>query len=730
MKTMKRTLLFAGLAVAALSFVGCNKQESDSAGNDSQVAIRLVTPETKTVNTDWSTFWAEGDALSVFYSPSGGVREYSDNIKFEVTSPDDGIARADVTLAEGTYDWFAFYPYNSYFPSPANGGYDPARTYIGCRSDKAQVQEGYSNMAHVAGPDVPLYGIVMGVPSTSDPEIQMKHVASLAEILVTNESGEPVTITGIELSAPEGVDIVGYYNISFDDEPVITPYDEYQSNTAKLTVTEGQPLPNNAYAKFYLVVKPFEADELTVKVITDAGSQEKTKSLPSTVTFNPGHIKTLNFAFEGGSTSSSTIAEMLNLTDGEDVLSNEVLVVAKASTGVLVQEGDDYILVYGKNAVADVQVGDMVVVEGKMATYSGARQISSPIVTVKSSGNPVTYPTATDITDDFETYAATTAEYVSFTGVLTVSGSYFNVKVGDITARIGSVLTPAGDDADALKEMNNKRVQVTGYYLYMTSSNKYFNVIATDVEAVGGAVDATIDLPRKNITMYVGDVRSLEATTNSTASITYTSSDSSIASVDSDGNVTAVAEGEATITLYVPEVSGEFTDVEEEVSIIVLPQSGTVDGTWVMASLADISDGDQFVIVCSKDGKPDYAMTSDGSASAQPKAVEVTISGSQLSSVAENIVWTMEKSGTSSYIFHPGSNADAWLYSTATNNGLRTGTGDAKVVVLDASGYLTMEDPKGDTRFIGVYYDNKDWRSYTTIHANIKDQTFTFFVKQ
>lgn len=729
MKTMKRTLLFAGLAVAALSFVGCNKQESDSAGNDSQVAIRLVTPETKTVNTDWSTFWAEGDALSVFYSPSGGVREYSDNIKFEVTSPDDGIARADVTLAEGTYDWFAFYPYNSHIPSPANGGYDPARTYIGCRSDKAQVQEGYSNMAHVAGPDVPLYGIVMGVPSTSDPEIQMKHVASLAEILVTNESGEPVTITGIELSAPENVDIVGYYHISFDDEPVITPYDEYQSNTARLTVTEGQPLPNNAYAKFYLVVKPFEADELTVKVITDAGSQEKTKSLPSTVTFNPGHIKTLNFAFEGGSTSSSTIAEMLNLTDGEDVLSNEVLVVAKASTGVLVQEGDDYILVYGKDAVADVQVGDMVVVEGKMATYSGARQISSPIVTVKSSGNPVTYPTATDITDDFETYAATTAEYVSFTGVLTVSGSYFNVKVGDIKARIGSVLPPAGDDADALKEMNNKRVQVTGYYLYMTSSNKYFNVMATDVEAVGGAVEATINVTTKNVSLYEGDTKSLGATTNSTASISFVSDDTSIATVDSDGNVVGVSAGETTITVSVPEVPNEFTAAELVVNVTVNPKSSSADGDWVATDLDDIVDGDQFVLVSTKEGTS-YALSNDGAGSSgQPLAIPVTVSGTELESAPENTIWVMEKSGTS-YIFHSGANTDSCLYSTSSNNGLRTGNGATNLVNLDSeSGYFTIVDTKDELRYIGVY-NGTDWRSYTTIHANIKDQTFTFFVKQ
>lgn len=728
MKAMKRILLFVGLAVAALSFVGCNKQESEPAVKDRQVSIRLVTPETKTVSSDWSTFWAEGDALSVFYTPAGR-RDYSDNIKFEVTSPDDGIAKADVTLDDGTYDWYAFYPYNEYFPSPANNNSDPARTYIGGRSDRAQVQEGYSNLDHVAGPNVPLYGIVTGVSSTTDPEILMKHVASLAEILVTNNSGEPVTITGIELSAPEDVDIVGQYNITFDDEPTFTKYMDYQSNTAKLTVTDGQPLRNSAYAKFYLVVKPFEADELTVKVITDAGSQEKTATIPSTAVFTSGHIKTLNFSFDGPDAGSSTIAEMLAMDDGESVVSNEVLVVAKASTGVLIQEGDDYILVYGRDAVADVEVGDMVVVQGTIGSYSGTKQIASPTVTVKSSGNPVSHPTATDITDDFADYSASFAEYVSFTGVLTVSGNYYNVKVGDITARIGSVLAPAADDVDAIKELNGKRIQVTGYYLYMTSSNKYFNVIATDVEAVGGAVDATISVTTKNVSLYEGDTKPLGASSNSTATISYVSDDPSIATVDSEGNVTGVSAGETTITVSVPEVPNEFTAAELVVNVTVNPKSSSADGDWVATDLDDIVDGDQFVLVSTKEGTS-YALSNDGAGSSgQPLAIPVTVSGTELESAPENTIWVMEKSGTS-YIFHSGANTDSCLYSTSSNNGLRTGNGATNLVNLDSeSGYFTIVDTKDELRYIGVY-NGTDWRSYTTIHANIKDQTFTFFVKQ
>jgi len=43
---------------------------------------------------------------------------------------------------------------------------------------------------------------------------------------------------------------------------------------------------------------------------------------------------------------------------------------------------------------------------------------------------------------------------------------------------------------------------------------------------------------------------------------------------------------------------------------------------------------------------------------------------------------------------------------------------------------LTIQKETGNvTRYIGVY-NKADWRCYTSINNNIKDQTFTYFVKQ
>ena len=125
-------------------------------------------------------------------------------------------------------------------------------------------------------------------------------------------------------------------------------------------------------------------------------------------------------------------------------------------------------------------------------------------------------------------------------------------------------------------------------------------------------------------------------------------------------------------------------------------------------------------------------MTNDNGSSKAPAAASVTVSGSELVSVASNMAWTLEVSGDG-YIFHPAGDTEACLYGFDSNNGVRVGTSDATVWVPQEDGYLTITIAKEDadpvTRYLGVY-NSQDWRIYTSINNNIKDQTFTFYVKQ
>ena len=71
-------------------------------------------------------------------------------------------------------------------------------------------------------------------------------------------------------------------------------------------------------------------------------------------------------------------------------------------------------------------------------------------------------------------------------------------------------------------------------------------------------------------TVNVGETVSLGATTNSTATIKYSSADETIATVSADGVVTGVKEGEVEITASIDAVEG-FTAAEAKTTIVVKP---------------------------------------------------------------------------------------------------------------------------------------------------------------
>jgi predicted transcriptional regulator len=143
--------------------------------------------------------------------------------------------------------------------------------------------------------------------------------------------------------------------------------------------------------------------------------------------------------------------------------------------------------------------------------------------------------------------------------------------------------------------------------------------------------------------------------------------------------------------------------------------------------IADITASDIVVITMSKDGTT-YALTSANGSSAAPTAVVVTVNGDKLAAEPiDELKWNIATSGTG-YIIYPNGINNKYLYCTNTNNGVRVGTGDAKVFTIN-SGYLYTTQT-ADARHIGVY-NAQDWRCYKpssgAIASNIYGQTLKFY---
>ena len=305
---MKKLVSYFGIiAAAAFVFSSCareidnpledNRSEAIQEGGDFELT---AAPVTKTSTDGLVTNWVANDAINVFHAVSGST-DYVDDEDFTIASADlaSGTFRGTLGSAPAsgnTYDWYAIYPYSAYLVDVDNTG--EARYYIGKRSDQAQVQTGNSSTAHLSGENFPLFGKATGVAYDAKPSVSLSHIASIIEVNVTNKKDDPLTVTNVSFTAPEGSEIVGNYIINFEANPMtFTKYSTYVSDVANLTVSGGSAIAKDASATFYIGVKPFSTTSgQDIKV--SVNGYEKTIHTTKNFTFASGKIKTVNFDYD------------------------------------------------------------------------------------------------------------------------------------------------------------------------------------------------------------------------------------------------------------------------------------------------------------------------------------------------------------------------------------------------------------------------------------------------
>lgn len=292
-----------GMAFAAsLSLTNCTEKiegpiaPATPAGIPFEISADI---STKTTNDGLATNWAEGDAINLFHAEAG-TAEYVSDGEFTLDATRDGVFKGNLT---GTldpskgYDWYAIYPYNKNVTTPAatNKGY----IFLGQTETKGfrTIQEGNDSKAHLCGKALPLYGVAKGVASDVKPKIAMKNLASVVAVKVKNTTTEPLVVKSVSFTSTE--DIVGGYFVNFTGENVVYTGsgNDFVSSTASLTVNNGDAIPANSEATFFIPIKPHTAAlGKTLKI--SVNGYEKPLELPKNVTFTAGSIKTLVFNFD------------------------------------------------------------------------------------------------------------------------------------------------------------------------------------------------------------------------------------------------------------------------------------------------------------------------------------------------------------------------------------------------------------------------------------------------
>lgn len=173
-----------------------------------------------------------------------------------------------------------------------------------------------------------------------------------------------------------------------------------------------------------------------------------------------------------------------DLKEGE-MLSAVAVVTAQSSRGLILTDNGGSILYYNTGVnLSTYPLGTIVNVSGEVGSYNSGFQLSDSATLEVLDHRSFTYPDADyyDATMLDEACAATgliQASYVAITGELLIDGTYFNVIVNGASAQ-GSIYYPT----DAIKNqlVSGNSYTFFGYFIAVSGSGRFFNMVVTSVE--------------------------------------------------------------------------------------------------------------------------------------------------------------------------------------------------------------------------------------------------------
>ena len=559
-----KKLLYSSLAIAAMA-VSCQEAEleNNGAANNGEVfRISAALPETKTTLNpeDYTVAWESSDELTVIVNSNKAY-------KF-TNAGGDNFEAAGVEL-EPTNVFHALYPYNDKISGFKNG---KTNTFvpIPVEYNIAQVQSKAGDVSHIKGT---MWGIGDATISET-PKIRMMQLTTLFKIIVNNPVDSPINIQSISFSTDvDDAILCGTFYIH-EDGTLESSGPGYVSNSTTLTVTDGTIAANGA-AEFWLATTPFtvpEGNKVIVTLLADEGEVTVERTAPAEGwNFEAGKVNIMeDVVFDGAETVDyMTVTEALSATGKVNV---EGIVMAKNAKSYILADETSYVLAYKNASPDEVNVGDRVRISGEMSEFNDMAQITSPIVVSTVSHSEVSYPEPEILGADAADALVASPEqkYIQFTGMLNISGSYYNVTI-DGASSVGSISYPADD----LSEYDGKAVTITGYFNGVSgSSTKYLNILYTEIEE---APYCTVSPATLSVDAEAGtttfNISSNESWTISTSDENYKLSETS-------GN------GDAEITVTYP---ANETDEAITVTFTVTSDSGEKTVTLTQASASQIT---------------------------------------------------------------------------------------------------------------------------------------------
>lgn len=422
----------------------------------------------------------------------------------------------------------------------------------------------------------------------------LKLLLSLATVFMVSGT---VTACNVDKRTPEEKVQEAYDSLVYSGLNAVTSDIELITSVADLedvAITYAVAADQN-----YLAVAEDGASIKVTRPTYEVGDVMLTPGFTATISYeNVTKTKTFNVKIMKASTVI-TAAEYLQLTnDTGDVYSFSGEVVVEGTGAILVGDSTGLVYVYSNDAAEKVDVGDFVRIEGGFTAYNAVPQFAynakTPCSATKLNDSEVvdsyryTKQDATTwdaarldsyVNKENPTVADLQGHYITFEGILSVSGKYYNVEFPGASKAVGSIAYPSEALKTELNALDGKMISATGYTLYI-SGGKYVNLFAESVKEVTVDDNKKAELATNGLKVAkeVEEDFVLPATSTYDAEVTWTSNNEALAIGAKGENgypvtVTRSEVGDVDVKLTATVKVGEATKVKEfDVKVLAVPQ--------------------------------------------------------------------------------------------------------------------------------------------------------------
>lgn len=214
--------------------------------------------------------------------------------------------------------------------------------------------------------------------------------------------------------------------------------------------------------------------------ITVKAAKNEGKNRTATIKFTASATLTaiVTITQEGAQGNLKSIADVLALSSGVEA-ETEGVVVGTYNRGFVIMDETGYLLAYNAAYTEPgVELNSKVKVAGTTAVYGELPQLSIASVTTLETGLTVAEPNWLDVNkDNIENLDLTKCQPIKMTGILSISGYYYNLSIDGTTVQ-GSISYPL--ESLDLADLAGHEITVYGYFAGGNSS-KYRNMMAVKV---------------------------------------------------------------------------------------------------------------------------------------------------------------------------------------------------------------------------------------------------------